>query len=93
MVKEEVPEETGEFHHFRAPTEEAENEGEPLEINDNTLETKQGFELRTIIKLDITVGNWELVDQFEWDISYPQNSPEEFASKLAKDLGLSGEFK
>lgn len=54
---------------------------------------KQGVELRTVIKLDITVGNWELVDQFEWDIGYPRNSPEEFAQILATDLGLSGEFK
>ncbi|KAL7312781.1 SWI/SNF chromatin-remodeling complex subunit [Mucor circinelloides] len=62
---------------------------EEIEVNHD----KQGVELRTLIKLDITVGNWELVDQFEWDIGYPRNSPEEFAHKLATDLGLSGEFK
>ncbi|KAI8347593.1 hypothetical protein EDC96DRAFT_520952 [Choanephora cucurbitarum] len=50
-------------------------------------------ELRTVIKLDVTVGNWELIDQFEWDISCPKNSPEEFAANLVKDLGLGGEFK
>lgn len=64
-------------------------EKEEIEINHD----KQGVELRTVIKLDITVGNWELVDQFEWDIGYPRNSPEEFAHTLATDLGLSGEFK
>ncbi|KAF1806491.1 hypothetical protein FB192DRAFT_1273032 [Mucor lusitanicus] len=62
-------------------------------LNASMHHDKQGVELRTLIKLDITVGNWELVDQFEWDIGYPRNSPEEFAHKLATDLGLSGEFK
>ncbi|CEI89611.1 hypothetical protein G6F70_006340 [Rhizopus microsporus] len=50
-------------------------------------------ELKTIIKLDITVGNKELIDQFEWDIGCPKNSPEEFAEKLVTELGLGGEFK
>lgn len=53
----------------------------------------KGIELRTLIKLDITVGNRELVDQFEWDISCPRNSPEEFANTLTTELGLGGEFK
>jgi hypothetical protein len=71
---------------------------EPI-VEDGTLpsqeksDNKQAIELRTVIKLDITVGNWELVDQFEWDICCPRNSPEEFAHKLATDLGLAGEFK
>lgn len=53
----------------------------------------KGIELRTVIKLDITVGNRELIDQFEWDISCPRNSPEEFANTLTTELGLGGEFK
>ena len=32
------------------------------------------------------------MDQFEWDISNPENTPEEFALSLCKDLGLGGEF-
>ncbi|CAG5126713.1 unnamed protein product [Candidula unifasciata] len=47
---------------------------------------------RVIIKLNIHVGNISLVDQFEWDMSEPQNSPEEFATKLCAELGLGGEF-
>ncbi|CAF3768334.1 unnamed protein product [Rotaria sordida] len=47
---------------------------------------------RVIIKLNIQVGNVSLVDQFEWDMSDKQNSPEEFARVLAAELGLSGEF-
>ncbi|XP_067935696.1 SWI/SNF-related matrix-associated actin-dependent regulator of chromatin subfamily B member 1-like [Watersipora subatra] len=47
---------------------------------------------RVIIKLNIHVGNISLVDQFEWDVSEPQNSPEAFARVLCADLGLGGEF-
>jgi SWI/SNF-related matrix-associated actin-dependent regulator of chromatin subfamily B member 1 len=32
------------------------------------------------------------VDAFEWDLSEPQNLPEDFARKLCAELGLSGEF-
>ncbi|KAK9370242.1 hypothetical protein V1509DRAFT_617179 [Lipomyces kononenkoae] len=49
-------------------------------------------DMRVIIKLDITVGQHNLVDQFEWDINDPQNSPEEFASKLCQELSLPNEF-
>ncbi len=54
-------------------------------IEDNT-------DQRVVIKLNIHVGNVSLNDQFEWDMSEPQNSPEEFAKKLAAELGLGGEF-
>lgn len=50
-------------------------------------------DMRIIIKLDITVGQHNLVDQFEWDINCSENSPEEFAEVMCKELGLSGEFK
>ena len=43
-------------------------------------------------QLNVQVGNTSLVDQFEWDLSNPLNSPEEFAKKLCADLGLGGEF-
>ena len=43
-------------------------------------------------QLNIHVGNISLVDQFEWDLSNPLNSPEQFARKLCADLGLGGEF-
>ncbi|EGD77658.1 hypothetical protein PTSG_08750 [Salpingoeca rosetta] len=41
-----------------------------------------------IIKLEVQVGTTQLVDQFEWDISNPLNSPEHFAETLTRDLGL-----
>ncbi|KAK6053494.1 SNF5 / SMARCB1 / INI1 protein [Cooperia oncophora] len=47
---------------------------------------------RAIMKLNINVGNQSLVDQFEWDMSDPNNSPEQFARSLCAELGLGGEF-
>lgn len=57
---------------------------------DNLLD--QQADQRVILKLNIHVGNISLVDQFEWDMSEPENSPEEFAQKLCAELGLGGEF-
>ncbi|KAM0346860.1 hypothetical protein ACHAPU_005200 [Fusarium lateritium] len=49
-------------------------------------------EMRILIKLNVTIGQHTLVDQFEWEINNPSNSPEEFAANMARDLSLSGEF-
>ncbi|KAJ5690649.1 hypothetical protein N7462_005041 [Penicillium macrosclerotiorum] len=49
-------------------------------------------EMRILVKLNITIGQHTLIDQFEWDINDPQNSPEEFALRMTDDLSLSGEF-
>lgn len=49
-------------------------------------------EMRILVKLNITIGQHTLIDQFEWDINDPQNSPEEFALRMTKELSLSGEF-
>ncbi|TKA64587.1 hypothetical protein B0A49_08821 [Cryomyces minteri] len=49
-------------------------------------------EMRILIKLNITIGQITLVDQFEWDVNNPLNSPDEFARSMARDLSLSGEF-
>ncbi|MCJ1320641.1 SWI/SNF chromatin-remodeling complex subunit [Xylographa vitiligo] len=49
-------------------------------------------EMRIAIKLNITIGQHTLVDQFEWEINDPQNVPEEFARQMTRDLSLSGEF-
>lgn len=50
-------------------------------------------ELRTVIKLDITIDQQCIVDQFEWDIACTRNDPETFAELLVNDLGLMPEFK
>lgn len=49
-------------------------------------------EMRILVKLNITIGAHTLIDQFEWEINNPLNSPEEFAASMARDLALSGEF-
>ena len=49
-------------------------------------------EMRIAIKLNITIGQHTLMDQFEWEINNPMNSPEEFARQMTRDLSLSGEF-
>ena len=58
--------------------------------HENLLKEQQ--DQRVILKLNIHIGNISLVDQFEWDLSDENNSPEEFAKKLCSDLSLGGEF-
>jgi SWI/SNF-related matrix-associated actin-dependent regulator of chromatin subfamily B protein 1 len=52
----------------------------------------QQTDLRVLIKLNIHVGNISLVDQFEWDLSETQCTPEQFSMRLCAELGLGGEF-
>lgn len=40
------------------------------------------------LQLNIHVGNISLVDQFEWDMSESDNSPEDFAQTLCAELGV-----
>ncbi|KAJ3130372.1 SWI/SNF chromatin-remodeling complex subunit [Nowakowskiella sp. JEL0407] len=54
---------------------------------------RDGAELRIPIKLDITLDNLYLLDQFEWDIACHRNSPELFATEVVNELGLPSEFK
>ncbi|CDK29885.1 unnamed protein product [Kuraishia capsulata CBS 1993] len=49
-------------------------------------------DVRIPIKLEITIGNNQLVDQFEWDINNSDNDPEEFSRVLCEEMGLPGEF-
>ena len=49
-------------------------------------------ELRITIKLNITIGQHTLVDQFEWDMNNSAEAPEMFARQMAQDEALSGEF-
>jgi SWI/SNF-related matrix-associated actin-dependent regulator of chromatin subfamily B protein 1 len=67
-------------------------------FDDEPLEPSQPYsaykndEMRILIKLNITIGQHTLVDQFEWEINNPLNAAEEFAKQMAADLSLSGEF-
>ncbi|KAF1805998.1 hypothetical protein FB192DRAFT_1270447 [Mucor lusitanicus] len=64
-----------------------------LNASNHAKDNNGRVELRTLIRLDIIVGNRILNDQFEWDITCQHNSPESFAETMATDLGLGGEFK
>ncbi|KAI8804743.1 hypothetical protein BJ742DRAFT_823091 [Cladochytrium replicatum] len=62
--------------------------------NDGVDENVQdGPDLRVAIKLDITIGNFYLLDAFEWDLNCKRNNPESFAEKMADELGLPSEFR
>ncbi|KAJ4320562.1 SWI/SNF chromatin-remodeling complex subunit [Neodidymelliopsis sp. IMI 364377] len=67
-------------------------------FDDEPLDPQQSYsaykndEMRILIKLNITIGQHTLVDQFEWEINNALNSPEDFARQMAADLSLSGEF-
>ncbi|KAF8195600.1 hypothetical protein BJ912DRAFT_1056814 [Pholiota molesta] len=47
-------------------------------------------ECRVILSIDVQIGNHHLVDHIEWDLLSPL-TPEDFAIKLATELGLTGE--
>ena len=49
-------------------------------------------DMRILVKLNIIIGRTTLVDQFEWDINCPLNSPEAFAAQMSRELSLTGEF-
>ena len=70
----------------------------PVYIEEDALDPELPYlaykndEMRILIKLNITIGQHTLVDQFEWDVNNPLNSPEEFAASMSRELSLSGEF-
>ena len=57
----------------------------------NTVTQTQGENIRTI-EIDVRIDNVCLKDNFEWDISSPDNNPEDFAVAQTNDLGQSAEF-
>lgn len=48
---------------------------------------------RAVLKLHVHVGNESLTDQFEWDMSNKELTPEQFSTSLCKDLNIGGEFQ
>jgi len=46
-----------------------------------------------VVRLDLTVNNIVVRDQFQWDLNYTENSPETFARILCQDFGLSREYE
>lgn len=85
QVQQQIREQLNDFYPMLSPKQEALDPELPYSAYKND-------EMRILIKLNITIGSVTLVDQFEWDINDPLNSPEEFARVMARDLSLSGEF-
>lgn len=85
QVQQQIREQLNDFYPMLSPTQEALDPELPYSAYKND-------EMRILIKLNITIGSVTLVDQFEWDINDPLNSPEDFARVMARDLSLSGEF-
>ncbi|KAI3645914.1 hypothetical protein MP228_008842 [Amoeboaphelidium protococcarum] len=81
-------------------------EDQVFAVDDPNIEDlHQESEWRTIIKLDMQVGDVHLNDQFEWPLTpqnYPVNdeastdpsvdTPESFAKRLCEELGIGGEW-
>ena len=67
-------------------------------IDDGPSDPQQSYdaykddELRITVKLNITIGQHTLVDQFEWDLNNSAESAEIFARQMSQELSLSGEF-
>ncbi|KAH6693999.1 snf5/smarcb1/ini1 [Plectosphaerella plurivora] len=85
LVMQQVQEQLIDFYPFAFSEEDALDPELPYSAYKND-------EMRILIKLNITIGQHTLIDQFEWEINNPLNSPEDFAASMARDLSLSGEF-
>jgi SWI/SNF-related matrix-associated actin-dependent regulator of chromatin subfamily B member 1 len=85
QVTQQIAEQLNDFYPFAYSEEDALDPELPYSAYKND-------EMRILVKLNITIGQHTLVDQFEWEINNPSNSPEEFAASMARDLSLSGEF-
>lgn len=64
-----------------------------VDETDKVYTNQRDDDMRISIKLDITVGTCNLVDQFEWDLNNSHNDAERFACGLTLELGLSMEFR
>ena len=53
----------------------------------------QAIDTRVIVDLQIPMGEHQLTDRFEWDLTDmgKNNNPELFARQMCKDLGFGGE--
>uniref|UniRef100_A0A914Z2D3 SWI/SNF-related matrix-associated actin-dependent regulator of chromatin subfamily B member 1 n=1 Tax=Panagrolaimus superbus TaxID=310955 RepID=A0A914Z2D3_9BILA len=65
-----------------------------IEIHKDVIPIDEGVpDQRAVMKLNIHVGNESLTDQFEWDMSNKDFTPEQFARHLCADLCVGGEFE
>ena len=45
-----------------------------------------------MINIDVTQGAFHIKDSFQWDLSNPDNSPEDFATVLVNDLTADRQY-
>lgn len=84
-----IRDQLGDYHPMIYPENGSDN---PLQADDHTKKSKQ-CDLRFPIMLDITIGNNQLTDKFDWDVMNPNNDPEDFARVLCAEMSLPGEFQ
>ncbi|KAH8926069.1 SNF5-domain-containing protein [Atractiella rhizophila] len=65
---------------------------EVMTMGSDALREFDNQEFRINVKIDITVDNLNLKDQFDWDLGDALNVPEHLAELYTADLGLPGEF-
>lgn len=77
-----------------------ENNGDMVSVAPTAADTVDS-EWRTVVKLDLQIGNKHLTDQFEWPLiaatspagnQLPMPNPESYARQLCAELGIGGEF-
>lgn len=97
-----IKEQINEYRAFPAPDLDSMANNAPTATNSNSDSNNNGnvinetnlnnHDVRVLIKLDVTISNHRLVDQFEWDLLSKENNPEEFAEVMGAELQLPGEF-
>ncbi|ORY83909.1 hypothetical protein BCR37DRAFT_346327, partial [Protomyces lactucae-debilis] len=88
-IKRSIAEQLNDFHPHKFP----EHAQQTSVVSDDSYTSHRDDDLRIPIKLDITIGRLNLVDQFEWDINAEYNQPEHFAQTTCLELGLAQEFQ
>ncbi|KAF8967189.1 hypothetical protein BDZ97DRAFT_1656911 [Flammula alnicola] len=61
-----------------------------MDVDAAPLNVEELPECRVILSIDVQIANHHLMDHIEWDLLSPL-TPEAFATKLAAELGLTGE--
>ncbi|KAG8912677.1 Chromatin structure remodeling complex protein sfh1 [Tulasnella sp. 417] len=66
-----------------------------MDVGPGDDENAEEPDCRVILRLDVQLDNYHLVDHIEWDLcsspATPETTPEAFAKQLCRDLGLRGE--
>lgn len=82
-----------EHHPHKFPDEQEGNTIEATQQATSVYTETRDDDLRIPVKIDITLGTVNLIDQFEWDINNSKNDAESFAENFCAELGLASEFR